>query len=63
MKFDFEVSDVTRPLVAVGGLQKRGMAVATVPHGSFVTRGRVDNPRGNPRAAVWSPCTRTDLAG
>ena len=35
----FEVADVTRPLVAVGELQKRGMSVVMGPHGSFVTRG------------------------
>ena len=34
----FEVADVTRPLVAVGELQQRGMVVVTGPHGSFVTR-------------------------
>ena len=38
----FEVADVTRPLVAVGELQKRGMTVVMGPHGSFVTRGHVN---------------------
>ena len=35
----FEVADVTRPLVAVGESQKRGMTVVKGPHGNFVTRG------------------------
>ena len=43
----FEVADVTRPLVAVGELQKRGMTVVMGPHGSFVTRGHVTNPPGS----------------
>ena len=41
MNLNFEVADVTRPLVAVGELQKRGMTVVMGPHGSFVTRGQV----------------------
>ena len=41
MNVNFEVADVTRPLVAVGELQKRGLTVLTGPHGSFVTRGQV----------------------
>ena len=36
-----EVADVTRPLVADGELQRRGMTVVMGPHGGFVTRGRV----------------------
>ena len=43
---NFEVADVTRRLVAVGGLQRRGMTVVLGPHGSFVTRGRVAKPTG-----------------
>ena len=43
----FEVADVTRPLVAVGELQKRGMTVVMGPHGSFVTRGHVKKPPGS----------------
>ena len=43
----FEVVDVTRPLVAVGELQKRGMTVVMGPHGSFVTRGHVTKPPGS----------------
>ena len=38
VKINFEVADVTRPLVAVGELQRRGMMVVLGPHGSFVTR-------------------------
>ena len=38
---NFEVADVTRPLVAVGKLQKRGVTVVMGPHGSFVTRCQV----------------------
>ena len=44
---NFEVADVTRPLVAVGELQKRGMTVVMGPHGSFVTRGQVMKPLGS----------------
>ena len=43
---NFEVADVTRPLVAVGELQKRGMTVVMGPHGSFVNRGQVMKPLG-----------------
>ena len=41
---NFEVADVTRLLVAVGELQKRGMTVVMGPHGCFVTRGQVMKP-------------------
>ena len=41
MNVNFEIADVTRRLVAVGGLQRRGMTVVLGPHGSFVTRGCV----------------------
>ena len=34
---NLKVADVTRPLVPVGELQKRGMTVVMGPHGSFVT--------------------------
>ena len=46
MNVNFEVADVTRRLVAVGGLQRRGMTVVLGPHGSFVTGGRVAKPTG-----------------
>ena len=35
---------MTRPLVAVGELQRRGMTVMLGPRGSFVTRGHVATP-------------------
>ena len=60
----FEVADVTRPLVAVGELQKRGMTVVMGPHGSFVTRGHVTKPPGSnldlehPNGAYWLCLTR-----
>ena len=41
---NFEVADVTRPLVAVSELQKCGMTVVMGPHVSFVTRGQVMKP-------------------
>ena len=41
---NLEVADVTRPLVAVGDLQKCGMTVVMGPHGSFVNRGQVLKP-------------------
>ena len=34
VKVNFEVVNVTRPLVAVGELQKRGMTVVMGPHAS-----------------------------
>ena len=51
MYFNFEVADVTELLVAVGGLQKRGMTAVMGPHESFVTRGQVVKP----------PCSNLDL--
>ena len=63
VNINFEVADVTRPLVAVGELQRRGMIVV-VPHGSFVTRGQVMKPQGsNPdlehsNGAYWMRLTR-----
>ena len=60
----FEVADVTRPLVAVGQLQKRGMTVVMGPHGSFVTRGHVTKPPGSnldlehSNGAYWLCLTR-----
>ena len=36
---NFEVADVTRPLVAVVELQRRGMTLVMGPRGSSVTRG------------------------
>ena len=42
---NFEVADVTRLLVAVGELQRRGMTVVG-PQGSFVTGGQVTRPPG-----------------
>ena len=59
----FEVADVTRPLVAVGELQKRGMTVVMGPHGSFV-RGHVTKPPGSnldlehSNGAYWLCLTR-----
>ena len=47
---NFEVADVTRPLVAVGELQKRGMTVVMGQHRSFVTRGQVMNRL----ASMWT---------
>ena len=44
MNVNFEVADVTRPLVAVGELQRRVMTVVMGPHGCFVTTGRVAEP-------------------
>ena len=44
---NFEDANVTRPLVAVGELQKRGMTVVMGPHGSFGTRGQVMKPLGS----------------
>ena len=37
MNVNFEIADVTRPLVAVGELQERGTTEVMGPHGSFVT--------------------------
>ena len=62
----FEDTDVTRPLVAVGELPKRGMAVVMGPHGSFVTRGHVTKPPGSnlelvhSNGAYWLCLTRGD---
>ena len=61
---NFEVADVTRPLVAVGELQKRGITVVMGPHGTFVTRGQVMMPlRSNldlehSNGACWTLLTR-----
>ena len=61
---NFDVADVTRPLVAVGELQKRGMTVVMGPHGSFVTRGQVMKPPGSnldlehSSGAQWMRLTR-----
>ena len=44
---NFEIADVTRPLVAVGKLQKRGMTVVVGLHRSFVNRGQVMKPLGS----------------
>ena len=61
---NFEVADVTRPLVAVGELQKRGMTVEMGPHGSFVTRGKVmklpdsNLDLGQSNGAYWMSLTR-----
>ena len=60
----FEVADVTRPLVPVGELQKRGMTVVMGPHGSFVIRGHVTEPPGSnlelehSNGAYWLCLTR-----
>ena len=47
MNVNFEVADVTRPLVAAGELQKRGLTVVMGPHGSLVSRGQVVRPPGS----------------
>ena len=54
------MSDVSRPLVAVGEVQKRGMTVVMGPHGSFVTRGQVVKPPGSnlKRLLDWMRLTR-----
>ena len=63
-KVNFEVAYVTRPLVVVGELQRRGMTVVMRPHGSFVTRGRVAKPTGgslkleHSNGACWMRLTR-----
>ena len=51
VNINFEVADVTRPLVAGRELQRPGMTVATGPHGSFVTRSQVTKPPGR---AIWT---------
>ena len=64
MNVNFEVADVTRPLVAVGKLQKRGLTVVMGSHGSFVTRGQVMKPPGSgldpehPSGVCWMRLTR-----
>ena len=64
----FKVADETRPLVAVGELQKRGMTVVMGPHGSFVTRGHVTKPPGSnldlehSNGAYWLCLTRGKTA-
>ena len=64
VNINFEVADVTRPLVAVGQLQRRGMTVVMGPHGSFVTRGQVMQPPGSnldlehSNGAYWMRLTR-----
>ena len=61
---NFKVADVTRPLEAVGELQKRGMTVVMGPHGSFVTGGEVMKPPGSnldlehSNGAHWMRLTR-----
>ena len=47
VNINFEVADVTRSLVAVGELQRRGMTVVMGSQGSFVTRSRVRKPPGS----------------
>ena len=47
---NFAFADVTRPLVAVDELQKRGMTVVMGQHGSFVTRGQATNRL----ASMWT---------
>ena len=55
---------MTRPLVAVGELQKRGMTVVTGPHGSFVSRDQVMKPPSSnldvehANGACWMRLTR-----
>ena len=61
---NFVVADVTRPLVAIGELQKRGITVVIGPHGSFVTRGQVTKAPDNnldlehSNGAQWMRLTR-----
>ena len=43
---NFEVADLTRPMVAVGELQRRGMTVVMRPRRHFLVRGRVAKPTG-----------------
>ena len=60
----FEVAEVTRPSVAVGELQKRGMTLVMGLHG---TRGHVTKPPGrnldlgHSNGADWLCLTRGDL--
>ena len=60
----FEDADVTRPMMAVGELQKRGVTVVMGPHGSFATRGRVMKRLGSnldlehSNSAYWMRVTR-----
>ena len=44
MEVNFEVTDVTRPPVAIGN--RRGMTVVIEPRGSFVTKGLLEKPTG-----------------
>ena len=61
---NFEVADVTSPLVVVGELQKRVLTVVMGPHGSFVTRGQVMKQPGSnldwqhSNGAYWMRLTR-----
>ena len=64
VNINFEVADVTKPLVAVGELQRCGMTVVMGPHGSFVTRGQVMKPPDSnldlehSNGACWMRLTR-----
>ena len=61
---NFEVAAMTRPLVAVGELQRRGMTVVMGPPGSFVTRGQEKKSPGSNQemehsnGAYWMRLTR-----
>ena len=69
VKVNYEVADVTKPLVAVGELQKRGTTVVMGPRGSFVTRGQVMKLPGSnldleqSDGAFWTCVTRGKTAG
>ena len=66
VKINFEVADVTRPLVALGELQRRGMTVVMGPHGSCATRGQVTKPPSSnldleqSNGAYWMRLTREE---
>ena len=56
VNINFEVADVTRPLVAVGELQTRGTTVVMGPPGSFVIRGQVMKPHRGKRHEDTGSC-------
>ena len=61
---NFEVADVTTPLVAFGELQRRGMMVLSLLKGSFVTRCHLARPAGgsveleHSNGAYWMRLTK-----
>ena len=64
VNINFEVAAVTRPLVAVGELQRRGMTVVMGPYECFVTRSEVVKSPGSnldlehSNGAYWMRLTR-----